>query len=187
MTNRQHKRSRAILFRLNSLMSFAENLMLMIAAICVLAILLVTAVDVFYRYALNQALGWAYDTVLVLMLGLVFLSIASIQAAHAHVAVTALEKVLPIATRAPLACLRFIVGAFCFFLIGWKNVEYAIEAAGSGWVYGGFGAIPTWLPYGVIGIGSFLMAVRMVEQLLTVIYNGTDSLQLAELTITEKA
>ena len=67
MTNRQHKRSRAILFRLNSLMSFAENLMLMIAAICVLAILLVTAVDVFYRYALNQALGWAYDTVLVLM------------------------------------------------------------------------------------------------------------------------
>ena len=59
-----------------------------------------------------------------------------------------------------------------------RPVQYPFdlrEAARMGWVYGGFGAIPTWVPYGFIGLGSALMAVRMIEQLLTLLFEGTDS------------
>eukprot|EP01036_Dinobryon_divergens_P019739 gene19739-26972_t len=90
MTDRQRPRSPSILLSINSLLSAVESLMLAIATLCVGAILLVTVVDVFGRYALNHALGWAYDTALVLMVGTVFLSISSIQAARGHVAVEVL-------------------------------------------------------------------------------------------------
>lgn len=175
MTDRQRSRSPSILLSINSLLSAVESLMLAIAALCVGAILLVTAVDVVGRYALNHALGWAYDTALVLMVGTVFLSISSIQAARGHVAVEVLYDRLPPGGRLTMACLHVVVGAFGFFLIGWKNIEYAAEAARMGWVYGGFGVIPTWLPYGFISVGSFLMAIRMVEQLLSMLFEGSSS------------
>lgn len=149
--------------------------MLALACFCVLAIILVTAVDVIGRYALNQALGWAYDTALVLLIGLVFLSIPSIQAARGHVAVDVLYSHLPPMGKLSMACLHVLAGAFAFGLIGWKNLEYAVEAARMGWVYGGFGAIPTWVPYGCIGLGSTMMAVRMIEQLLAMLFGGTGS------------
>jgi TRAP-type C4-dicarboxylate transport system permease small subunit len=175
MTDRHHSRSPSFLLNINSLLSAVENLMLAIAALCVMAILLVTAVDVVGRYVLNQALGWAYDTALVLMVGTVFLSISSIQAARGHVAVEVLYDHLPPKGRWFMACLHVVIGAFGFFLIGWKNIEYAAEAARMGWVYGGFGVIPTWVPYGFIAIGSFLMAIRMVEQLLSMLFEGASS------------
>jgi TRAP-type C4-dicarboxylate transport system permease small subunit len=175
MTDRHHSRSPSFLLHINSLLSAVEKLMLATAALCVIAILLVTAVDVVGRYALNHALGWAYDTALVLMVGMVFLSISSIQAARGHVAVEVLYEHLPPTGRWLTACLHVVAGAFGFFLIGWKNFEYAAEAARLGWVYGGFGAIPTWVPYGFISLGSFLMAIRMVEQLLRMLFEGASS------------
>jgi len=175
MTDKHHSRSPSFLVGADLLISRLEKLLLALAALCVLAILLVTTFDVIGRYAFNHALGWAYDTVLVLMIGMVFLSISSIQAARGHVAVEVLYEHLPPVGRLFMACLHVVVGAFGFGLIGWKNIEHAAEAARMGWVYGGFGAIPTWLPYGCIGVGSMLMAIRMAEQLLTMLFEGTSS------------
>jgi TRAP-type C4-dicarboxylate transport system permease small subunit len=167
MTHSHHVRTPAFLLRLRSLLSLAERLMLTLACFCVVAVILVTALDVIGRYVLNQALGWAYDTALVLMIGMVFLSIASLQAARGHVAVDVLYGHLPRGGKRVMACIHVIAGIFAFGVIGWMNIQYAAEAARSGWVYGGFGFIPTWLPYGCIGVGCSMMAVRMVEQLLS--------------------
>lgn len=175
MNGKNHSRSPSFLLGADRLISVLEKLLLGVAGLCVLGILVVTALDVVGRYALNHALGWAYDTVLVLLIGMVFLSISSIQAARGHVAVEVLYEHLRPAGRLVMACVHVAVGALGFGLIGWKNIEYASEAARMGWVYGGFGAIPTWVPYGFIGLGSALMAVRMIEQLLTLLFEGTDS------------
>lgn len=175
MNGKNHSRSPSFLLWADRLISVLEKLLLGVAGLCVLGILVVTALDVVGRYALNHALGWAYDTVLVLLIGMVFLSISSIQAARGHVAVEVLYEHLRPAGRLVMACVHVAVGALGFGLIGWKNIEYASEAARMGWVYGGFGAIPTWVPYGFIGLGSALMAVRMIEQLLTLLFEGTDS------------
>jgi len=175
MSKQSNSRSPWFLVRAQALLSALERMMLALASLCVLAVVLVTAVDVVGRYVFNQALGWAYDTALVLLIGMVFLSISSIQAARGHVAVEVLYQHLPPLGRLLMSCLHFVAGALGFGLIGWKNIEHAAEAARMGWVYGGFGAIPTWLPYGCIGVGSMLMAIRLVEQLIDLLFHGTDS------------
>ena len=175
MSQKANYHAPSLLVRAHSLLSALEGLMLAVASMCVLGIVLITAVDVVGRYAFNQALGWAYDTALVLMIAVVFLSISSIQAARGHVAVEVLYQHLPPMGRLVMACLHFVAGALGFGLIGWKNLEHAAEAARMGWVYGGFGAIPTWLPYGCIGVGSTLLAIRLVEQLLSMLLQGSQS------------
>lgn len=128
---------------------------------CVFGLILVTTADVIARYFLNRALGWAYDMSLVLLVGLCFLSISSVAARREHVGMELLVRKLPAPLRLVATLIAALVGLFAFGLIGWKTLEYAAEAARSGWVYGGFGIIPTWLPYGMIGLGSTLLAVRL--------------------------
>jgi len=185
MTNPSHSPAPGFLAGTRAALSAVERLLLAVASLCVLAMILVTAIDVVGRYAFNRALGWAYDGALVLMIGLVFLSISSLQATRSHIAVEVMYQYLPPSVKFVLACVQFAAGAFGFGLIGWKNTEYAMEAAKMGWVYGGFGAVPTWVPYGFIGAGCLLMTLRLVLQLVVVVFEGRGSLLLSKTTVAE--
>ncbi|MFM8554773.1 MAG: TRAP transporter small permease [Betaproteobacteria bacterium] len=135
---------------------------------CVFGLIVVTTADVVARYFLNRALGWAYDTSLVRLVGLCFLSIPSVAARREHVGMELIVQKFPPPLRLGAAILASLTGLFSFGLIGWKALEYAVEAAQSGWVYGGFGKIPTWLPYGVIATGSLLLSLRLALEALRV-------------------
>ena len=135
---------------------------------CVFGLIVITTADVIARYFFNRALGWAYDASLVLLVGLCFLSISSVAARREHVGMELIVQKFPPALKLGAAILASLTGVFSFGLIGWKALEYSIEAAQSGWVYGGFGKIPTWLPYGVIAIGSLLLSLRLTLEAIHV-------------------
>ena len=143
-----------------------ERWLVAAAAGCVFGLIVVTTADVIARYFLNRALGWAYDTSLVLLVGLCFLSMSSVAARREHVGMELIAQKLPPPLRLGAGVVASLTGVFSFGLIGWKALEYSIEAAQSGWVYGGFGKIPTWLPYGLIAIGSLLLSLRLLLEAL---------------------
>jgi TRAP-type C4-dicarboxylate transport system permease small subunit len=147
-----------------------EKVFLALGVICVHAILVITSLDVIFRYFLNHALGWAFDTSAVLMVGIVFLSLAHVQSQKGHVAVGIIISRLPPNIRSLLPFLHGPVGIFAFALIGWKASEHAIEAVRLGWVYGLQVAIPMWIPYATIAVGSFLLCLRLFLEILLSIF-----------------
>lgn len=150
-------------------LAFVENVALSLAALCVISVILMTAADVVGRYVFNRSLGWAYDGALVLMVGLCFLSAASVQARNGNVSVNFVHRLFPRNGRRLLALFQLLAVAFVLVLISWMNARYAMDAWRAGWVYGGFGIIPTWLPYSFIAFGSLLVALRALLQTVLVL------------------
>ena len=139
------------------------------AALLVMGLVAITAADVVGRYFLNRALGWAYDGALVLMVGLGFVALAAVQRRNGHVSVQIIHKLLPLPLRRLAAGLHLAVGGGAFGVIAWANAVYSLNAWRSGWVYGGLGFIPTWIPYSFITLGSLFLVCRMLLQIVAVL------------------
>jgi TRAP-type C4-dicarboxylate transport system permease small subunit len=145
---------------------FLEAIAAGVASLCVLGLIVFTAADVVGRYAFGRAQGWVHDAALVLMIGLCFLSLAPLQRRMGNVAVQVFFFRLPPAPRRVVLCLQLGIGIAAAGVLGWRNTLYALEAWRMGWIYSGFGLIPTALPYGFIGGGCLLLALRLAVQLL---------------------
>ena len=157
----RNAQDRTVELRIIALVAWFERWFLAGAIGCVFGLVIVTTADVISRYFLNRALGWAYDASLVLLVGLCFLSVSSVAARREHVGLELMVQRFPPSLRLGATVGAYLTGVFSFGLIGWKTLEYSIEAAQAGWVYGGFGIIPTWLPYGLIAVGSLLLSMRL--------------------------
>jgi len=151
---------------LDRLVRVLETVAVGLAGLCVLGLIAFTAADVAGRYAFGRAQGWVHDTALVLMIGLCFLSLAPLQARLGNVAVQVVFFRIPRGPRRVVLCLQLAVGIAAAGILGWRNTLYALEAWRMGWIYSGFGLIPTAVPYGFIGAGCLLLAVRLAVQLL---------------------
>lgn len=145
---------------------FLEAVGVAIAMLCMLGLIGFTSADVIGRYVFSRAQGWVHDTALVLMIGLCFLSLAPLQARMGNVAVQVFYYRMRMRRRRVTLCLQLAIGILAAGIIGWRNSLYAWEAWQMGWIYSGFGRIPTAVPYGFIGIGCLLLMMRMIVQFL---------------------
>jgi TRAP-type C4-dicarboxylate transport system permease small subunit len=96
--------------------------------------MLVVAADVIGRYVFNRPLTGAFDTVELMMVILVFFSLAYCAAADGHVRVDVLHSRLPKRIQANLDSITFAASAFIVGLIFWRLVTRAggvfLEAPG---------------------------------------------------------
>ena len=97
------------LFRRSSrVVGWLERGGMIVAGVCFMAIVLITAVDVTMRYAFNAPLIWAFELISdYLMVAIFFLAIATTQRAGQNIGVDILARRLPgRADRRPLASRR---------------------------------------------------------------------------------
>jgi TRAP-type C4-dicarboxylate transport system permease small subunit len=111
-------------------------------------------------------LGWAFDTTLVLMNGIVFLSLAYVERSKDNVRIEFLIRELSPRTRRVLGLFQNTVGVTGYALIGYKCTLYSLKAIRSGWIFGQEAQIPLWLPYSAIAVGSFLLCFRLLIDMI---------------------
>lgn len=137
------------------------------AGSCFIAIVAVTATDVFRRYALNAPLSWSFTLVSnYLMVAVFFLAIGSTQRAKQNVGVDMLVRRLPDRPRSALtiiALMLMLLFTSVACIAGWDVFR---DAWDGGDVLAGAIAWPSWPSALLVPLGFMLLGLRLVADLL---------------------
>src|SRR5919109_2875020 len=104
----------------------------LLAAVLLLALLLVTVVDVFGRYVLSKPLPGAFEVTGVLLAMAVFVALPLVCIREEHIAVTLLTDRLPTKLHAIHAALASLIGAVVLGLVAWQLAAHADRLAAYG-------------------------------------------------------
>lgn len=140
-------------------------------------VMLFTVLDVTLRKAINQPILGTYEIVEFAMVLIVFLGIAYTQKEKGHVSIELLTEKFPQKVQAYLQIIMYLI-CFCFWLL--ISIASVIQAKVQ-WQGGNFSAtlfIPTYPFVLAVGIGSFVMALVLLADIIREIQKvtGTNSL-----------
>ena len=140
---------------------------MIVAGVCFLAIVLITAVDVTMRYAFNAPLIWAFELISdYLMVAIFFLAIATTQRAGQNIGVDILARRLPSRVRAGLtaACQALTIALFAAIIV--MNWPELMDAYVGGDVLAGAIPWPRWPSLGLLVGGSVMLLLRLTLQFI---------------------
>ncbi len=137
-----------------------------LASLALMAAAVVLTSSVVMRYFLNAPSDWQDELSVFLIVGAVFLSSASVQAARGHVGIEALAAFLPPRLdRARRALVDLASALFCGFF-SWKAWALFHEAQAEGYRSSSSWAPPLWIPYVLMALGMTLLTVQILVQLV---------------------
>ncbi|WP_051294374.1 TRAP transporter small permease [Gemmobacter nectariphilus] len=138
-----------------------ETAMMSISATAMMAIMLIVVIDVCGRYLFASPLSWSYDMIgLYLMVAVFFLALPDTLTHHSHIAVDVFQPLLPARVRHLALALGYAAAVVVVALIGVGGWQRFVSA----WVnddrIAATVALPTWVPYAMVVIGSATMTLR---------------------------
>lgn len=140
-----------------------------VASICTFVLMLTVSVDVLGRIIFNRPIPGAYEIAEMLMVVIVFFSLAFCEAKDQHIRVEVISMHLPRRAQLLLSILAYIAGMFLFGLIGFGSGKRAVAS----WIVREYsaGIVPTPLyPVKfVVPLGSFFLFIRF---LISAIYKS---------------
>ncbi|WP_460274451.1 TRAP transporter small permease [Celeribacter sp. ULVN23_4] len=150
--------------RLLKLMHRVEQVFLFLAAAILIAMALITFVDVIGRYVFNKPLGGAFELVAIGMALMIFAALPEVTARNEHIMVS-LMKFLPMAVQSALRVIMAVVTAIAFCVLAWRFFDHAARLAS----YGDY-AMYTGIPYAPVagfmalasGVAGVFRAIRIV-------------------------
>jgi TRAP-type C4-dicarboxylate transport system permease small subunit len=149
----------ALLHRVNAVLAVASGIAIGIAA-CVLTW------EATARYLFKIPSDWQDESAIFLLVGATFLAAGWVQEARGHVGIQALAALL--SPRAD-AIRRYVSDiatfAFCAFF-AWKSWTLLIEAVHDGQTSNSAFGAPLWIPYGAMALGSTMLALQVLAQVL---------------------
>ena len=149
-----------------SVLEMVNGVMAMMSALAIAAAGAVLTWEVAGRYFFSIPSDWQDELSTFLLIGATFASAAWIQARRGHVAIDALAHVLPPgidhARRVLADLLSFLFVAF----FAWKSVTLLLEAVADGQTTPSAWGPPLWIPYGCMAVGTVLLAVQLLLQVL---------------------
>ena len=149
-----------LLSRLNRLLT-GFSMLALIAAAGVLTL------SVLLRYFLKVPTDWQDETAVFLLVGVTFLTGASVQAARGHVAIELLSEFLAPGAEKWRRRLGDVVSfLFCGFF-AWKSWVLLQEAIVEGETTSSTWGPPLWIPYSMMAFGMTLLAVQLLLQVVT--------------------
>jgi TRAP-type C4-dicarboxylate transport system permease small subunit len=139
-----------------------------LAIVSMFACMIVIAIEVFCRYALNSPQSWVTDVlVLYLLPGLFFMGLPGSYARGSHVAVDILIHYVTPNVRLGLSVLARIIAIIVFFAICYYGTGRVIEAVRLNEVQPGMLANwPIWPSVLVVPIGCAISLCRAAERLM---------------------
>jgi TRAP-type C4-dicarboxylate transport system permease small subunit len=118
------------------------------------------------RYLFKIPSDWQDEMAIFLLVGATFLAAAWVQEARGHVGIQALAALLsPRADTVRRWVSDIATLLFCSFF-AWKSWNLLIEAVQDGQTSNSAFGAPLWIPYGSMALGSTMLALQVLAQLL---------------------
>jgi C4-dicarboxylate transporter, DctM subunit len=153
--------------QLVKILSKCERAGAVISGAFILIMMVMTTADVFLRYVFNSPIKGNYELQPLLLIGVVFLAAASIQARRSHIALDLITSHLSKGNQAAIRLFSDIIFLVFAALICW---QFAM-ATRTAWIahdyFWGLVKFPLWPPYLVITLGTGLLGLRLIQQLIS--------------------
>jgi len=118
------------------------------------------------RYLFKIPSDWQDEVTIFLLVGATFLSAGWVQAQRGHVGIQALAAVLsPRVDRMRRFLSDVLSLLFCTFF-AWKSWTLLLEAIEDNQISGSAFGAPLWIPYGSMALGSTLLVLVLLEQVI---------------------
>lgn len=157
-----------LLERFNRLAVFLAMLALMVTS-------LILTYSVVVRYFFHQPTDWQDDASVFMLVGVIFLCTAHVQALRGHVGIEAIVGLLsPAANRVRVVIIDLVSCAFCAFF-AWKSWTLFHEAWADGQTTSSTFAPPLWIPYSMMALGMTVLTLQLLVQVLTPVTGGEKS------------
>ena len=145
----------------------SENLCAALGSILVFGITIWIMVDISSRTFLGRAVGGSFETGGLVMVSIIFLALAAVQAQGKHIEIPLLVDKLPHRIQKIISLVTLFTGLAFFSFIVKVTFPVTIQAYQQDWSVFGVALIPKWPAYASITLGSFLLCLRYVVQLVT--------------------
>ena len=148
------------------ILSAVNRLVVRLSSVALVIASFVLTYSVIVRYFLKISTDWQDEMSVFLIIGVVFMSAAAIQAARGHVAIEAITGLLPPHVNMVRQILVDAASlAFCAFFT-WKSWLLLAEAWEEGFHSGSTWAPPLWIPYVLMTAGMMLLSLQILLQLM---------------------
>lgn len=152
---------------LTNMQSALEKGAAFIGALCILALMLLTTVDVVGRYFFDHPIMGTYEVSNFLLVGIVFLGVAYVQSLKGHIKLEIFERLLSRKARSILDIFGNVVGLFVLSLMTWQAGILAWRAWQSReYVLGGIYQLPDWPVKAVLPFGIGLLCTRLIIDII---------------------
>lgn len=148
-------------------MRLLNALIFVISSLAIIAAALVLTEGVAARNLFGESSEWQEEVTVFLLLGAMFLSMASVQSRRGHIGIDALTGILPVPVD---RIRRLVVDIVSLAFIGfftWKCGqllrESIVEDAHTMSTWGP----PLWIPYSLMTIGMALLAIQIALQIIS--------------------
>ena len=138
----------------------------LVAAVVIMFMVFLTAADITGRYVFNSPIMGAYEVVQVMLVAVVFLAIAHVQATKGHVKIEAFTSWMPERGRLALDIFGYMVALFIMAVItynsgtsawiAWVTKDYAMGAI----------EIPYWPGKTILTFGASLLCLRLIGDII---------------------
>jgi TRAP-type C4-dicarboxylate transport system permease small subunit len=144
-------------------MAQIERLLRVVAAGCLLAVMLIVFADVVARYLANAPLAWSYDLIgMYLMPALFYLALSDTLADHHHVAVDLLRPHMPGWLTRSVEVIGNAATAALFLVIAWIYFGSAVEKFRTDALVLSVGQWPAWIPDAIVALGAVVISLRLI-------------------------
>jgi len=123
--------------------------------------------DISSRAFLGRAIGGSYETGGLVMVSIIFLGFAAVQAQGKHIEIPLLVDRFSHRIQKILNLVTLLTGLVFFSFIVILTFQVTIKAYQEAWSVSGVTLIPSWPAYTAITLGSFLLCLRYVVQIVT--------------------
>ncbi len=143
-----------------------ERVAALAASVIVLGLMFLTTADVVGRYAFNQPVPGAYEISELLLIGIVFLPVASVQSLPGHIRLEVFESKLTQRARLALDIFGHLIGLFIMSIMTWQAWLLAWRV----WVLKeysvGIVQVPVWPAKAAFVFGIGLLCTRLILDIM---------------------
>ncbi len=134
-----------------------------LAAFCLLAVMLIVFCDVGSRYLAARPFAWSYELIgMYLMPAVFYFALPGTLGAHHHVSVDLLRPRMSEALVRIVETVGSGATAAVFAMIAWLFAGSSVQKLRSDAVVMGVVEWPSWIPDGIVAIGSTAIMLRLV-------------------------
>lgn len=152
-----------------------EQAGMIVAGLCVTAIMLIVCWDAGGRYLIGRPLPWAFDLVTNYLLVIAaWFAVAGTFRRGDHISINLLHAKLSPRVQAAVDIACSVLAVLLFSGIAWGAAVHAQEAWASKEFYPGAVMWPVWLSFAPIPIGAGLLILRLVHHVAMLVRRGED-------------
>ncbi|MEH6402612.1 MAG: TRAP transporter small permease [Sneathiella sp.] len=142
-----------------------------LAALLVSAAILVDCQMVVMRYFLNMSTVWQTEFVTYSIVAATFLGSPYVLLIKGHVNVDLLPHYLSALPKKILAIFASLLALVFCFVLAWQSYNFFYEALEGGWLTDTIWELPLWIPYLPMFVGTALLCLQYVADILCIAFN----------------